>query len=163
MNQKGFTLIEVLAVIAIGGMIMAPVVSMLLQIENGTWQIVGKSIAMTDIDNATHWITRDMPMAQTTSLTDGAPPVTSLTITCNDETGWAASESSVTHSVSYTYSGTQLQRNYDGQVTVVGRHLTNVGFSRSGTTLTVTLTSSGGDVRSKVTRRYSIFMRALIP
>lgn len=161
MNQKGFTLIEMLVAMAVGGMLMAGIVTAVFQIVYGAGQIKRESVALADIDNAAHWLTRDVVLGQSTDLVDGAPAVSQMTLTWNDSTWWAEQEESVSHSVIYTYSGTALQRNYDGVVTTVGRHLTDVGFSLDDRLVTITLTSSlEEEPRSAVTRNYKIQMRA---
>jgi len=161
MNQKGFTLIEILVAMAVGGMVMAGIVTAVFQIVHGAGQIKEESVALSDIDNAAHWLTRDVVLGQTTDLVNGAPQVSQMTLTWNDSTWWAEQEESIAHSVIYTYSGTELQRNYDGVVTTVGRQLTNVGFSLDGRLVTITLTSSlEEEPRSTVARNYTIYMRA---
>jgi prepilin-type N-terminal cleavage/methylation domain-containing protein len=162
MNQKGFTLIEILVAMLVGGMITAGVITGIFQIVYGTGQIREESVALSDIDNAAHWLTRDVVLGQSTDLDDDAPlPVSQMTLTWDDSTWWAEQEESISHSVIYTYSGTALQRNYDGVVTTVGRHLTDVGFSLDGRLVTITLTSSPEEEpRSAVTRSYTMQMRA---
>lgn len=161
MNQKGFTLIEILVAMLVGGMLMAGIVTAVFQIVYGAGQIREESVALSDIDNAAHWLTRDVVLGQSTDLVNGAPQVSQMTLTWNDSTWWAEQEESISHYVTYTYSGTALQRNYDGVVTTVGRHLTDVGFSLDGRLVTITLTSSlEEEPRSTVTRNYTIYMRA---
>ena len=162
MNQKGFTLIELVVALAILGIVVVGIVTSIFQIMQGRAQIAGKSVALADIDNAAHWVTRDIVMGQSTDLEDGALPTGNMTMTWEDLTSWAQEEESISHSANYIYSGTQLLREYDSanNTTIVGRHLTDVGFSINGTMVTVTLTSSPDGVRaSTVTRRYLIRMR----
>ena len=161
MNQKGFTLIEILVAMLVGGMITAGVITAVFQIVYGAGEIKRESVALADIDNAAHWLTRDVVLGQSTDLVDGAPQVSQMTLTWNDSTWWAEQEESISHYVTYTYSGTALQRNYDGVVTTVGRYLTDVGFSLDGRYVTAALTSSPeGKSRSAVTSTYLIHMRA---
>lgn len=161
MNQKGFMLIELLVGMVVGGMIMAVTIGGIFQILQGAAQTSGKSVALADIDNAAHWITRDMVMVQSTNCVDGAPAVANITMTWDDVTNWALEEGTNSHCVTYTHSGTELQRNYDGVVTTAGRYLTDVGFSMNGRLLTVTLTSClERTPRYAVTRRYLVQMRA---
>ncbi len=164
MNQRGFTLIEIMMVLAIGGIIMPAVAATIFAVVQGSGRNDGTAVALADLDRAAHWLTRDLVLAQTTNLIDGAQPVpgAGLVLTWNDLTIWAQQEGLVSHSVSYTVSGTQLLRNYDGQVTTVSKYLTLVQFSISGRLLTMTLTSSPGIFipRPRETRTYVIYLRA---
>src|SRR4030042_1668945 len=129
MSQKGFTLIELLAAMAIGSILTLAIVSSIFQIMQGRVGINQKSVAIADMDKATHWLTRDLVLAQTTDLIPGASPTDHMTLNWSDMTAWAQDEGSVEHSVSYTLSETQLLRDYDGEETIAGRLLTNVDFS----------------------------------
>ncbi len=160
MNQRGYTFIELLVVIAITGFIVTVVGASIVQIMRGEPQITEKVTSMADIDNAAHWLVRDLVLAQTTSLIEAQPPTSSMTMSWSDLTAWAGDEGSVEHSASYRLSGTQLLRDYDGEETIVGRHVTNVGFSFEGKMFTVTLTSCPGWTGSTVTRSFSIEMRS---
>ena len=165
MNQKGFTLIEMLVALGVGTVILLVVVGAIFLVMRGTPEIRKEAVALADIDSAAHWLTRDVAMGLNTNLVNDAPPVTQMTITWADYTGAAELEESVSHSVSYTWSPEtgELLRNYDGVITIVGSHLTNVGFSLNGSSVTVTLTSSiDGYASSNVTRSYKILMRAEI-
>ncbi|MFC1916190.1 prepilin-type N-terminal cleavage/methylation domain-containing protein [Chloroflexota bacterium] len=162
MNQKGFALLEVLVVLAVGTVILFPVVSSLFMTMRGVPDIREKTLVLADIDRAAYWLNRDIVMGKTSNLVDAAPPVDQMTITWIDYTKAAEIEEDQFHSVSYTWSpGTgELQRNYDGVITVVGVNLTNVGFSRNDRSVTVTLTSFiDEESSSTVTRAYTILMR----
>ena len=167
MKQKGYTLLELLLVIAITGVIVTAVGSSIVLIMRGEPQMSEKSVSMADIDNAAHWLTQDLVLAQTTTglPLDGTPvtnPTTSNPVTINwsDLTAWAADAGSVQHSVTYYLSGTQLRRNYDGTETIVGKYLTNVSFSFNGAMFTVTLTSRSGWTGATVTRSFLIQKRS---
>ncbi len=161
MNQKGYTLIELLVYVTVGSMIMGAVAMAIFQLVQGSPRIRGDLTALADVENVAHWLTRDIPQAQATTLVDSAPPTSDpVSFDWADNTYWAQQEGTVAHFVIYTYSGTGLQRNYDNVVTTIGRHLTNVGFSLNGQIVTVTLTSSPDSVpRRTVTRSYDIRMR----
>ena len=165
MKQKGFTLIEMLVALVVGTVILLAVVGSLFLIMRGTPEIRKETVALADIERAAHWLTRDVAMGQNSDLVNGALPVAQMTITWLDYTRAAELEESVSHSVSYTWSPEtgELQRNYDGVITIVGSHLTNVGFSLNDSSVTVTLTSSiDEESRSTVTRAYKILMRGEI-
>ncbi|MBA7693301.1 hypothetical protein ES703_101881 [subsurface metagenome] len=161
MNQKGFTLIEMLVALGVGAVILFGVLGSIVLVMRSTPQIRKEVVALADIERATHWLTRDVPMGRDINLVDAAPPVAQMTLTWYDYTKAAELEEAQSHSVSYTWSGSELQRNYDGVVTIVGSHLTNVGFSRNDSSVTVTLTSSIDEESGPtVTRAYTILMRA---
>ena len=71
MRQKGFTLLEQLVVLSITGVIVLVVAASYILIRKGRTDIVQTDVALTDIDGAVHWLSRDLVLAQTTSLTDG--------------------------------------------------------------------------------------------
>jgi len=166
MKQKGFTLIELLVVIAITGVIVTVVGASIVLIMRGGPQMTEKSAAIADIDNVAHWLVRDLILAQKViDPRNGEPLLEGITteniiMNWSDLTAWAGDEGSVEHSASYTLSGTQLLRDYDGEETIVGRHITNAGFSIEGKMFTVTLTSCPGWTGCTVTRSFSIQMRS---
>ncbi len=159
MKQKGYTLLELLVALPIGAAILLVIVSSYFQVMQGRVDIAQKSIAMAELDNTLHRLAADLVSAQTTDLIEEASPVSSMTLEWSDYTHWAADEGVIDHSVSYVLFENELQRNYDGQVTIVSRHLTYVGFSFNDRVFTVTLTSQPGMPRSAVTRSFSSEMR----
>lgn len=161
MKQKGFTIIELLVVLAVGSAVMLAVVSSIFQIMQGRTHIVGKGVSLADIDSTAHWLNRDLSQAQLfTGLVEDAPPVSSISMTWNDLTGWAEDEGIVAHSASYTFSQPELVRTYDGTVTTIGRYLTDVGFSIDGKLITVSLTASQNGISgTEVTKTYVIQVR----
>lgn len=164
MRQKGFTLLELMVAIPIGAAVLLVFSYSFFQIMGSREDVSNKSVAMADIDNAIHWITQDLVMAQDTSLQDGADPVSSFSATWSDLTHWAADEGSIDYSVNYYLSGTQLIRNYSGNITgertiIAGRYITHVGFSLDSRVFTVTLVSQPGLAESSVNRTFSCEMR----
>jgi len=161
MKQKGFTLVELLVALPIGTAILLVIVASLFQIEQGRVEITGKSAAMMDIDNAAHWLTRDLVLAQATDLTPGADPVPAMFMAWSDLTHWAGDNGTILHSANYSLSGTRLLRTYDGETTIIGRYITDIGFSIDGKLFTITLTSRPGRLpESAITRTVSIRMRS---
>jgi len=162
MNQKGFMFIEMLVALGVGTVILFGVVGSIFLVMRGVPEITKEAVALADIDRAAHWLTRDVAMGLNANLVNGALPVAQMTITWIDFTKAAELEGSGSHSVSYTWlpETGELQRNYDGVITIVGSHLTHVGFSLNDSSVTVTLTSSiDEESRSTVTRAYKILMR----
>jgi len=161
MKQKGMTLIELLVILPISVVMLGAIVGSIFLVLNGTVDIRSETAAQANIENAAHWLTRDILMGQSTNMLEDAPPVNTVNFTWTDYTGGLGNE--VSHYVAYTHSGTELLREYDSadNITIVARNLTDVGFTLNGDLVTVTLTRTAeGASRSMVTRTYIIQMRA---
>ena len=161
MKQNGFTLIELLVAMGIGVVLLTAIVGSIFLVAYGSMDVRNEMVALADIENAAHWLTRDIVMGQVTNLVEGEEPVSTANMTWDDLTAEEGEE--ISHYVVYTHSGTELLRQYDSanNTIIVGRNLTYVGFSLDGSLVTVTLTaSSDGMPRSTVTRTYVTQMRA---
>ncbi|MFC1992314.1 PilW family protein [Chloroflexota bacterium] len=142
MNQKGFTLIEILVVMAIVSILTAGIVVSIFQVSWGNIRTTDQVVALADINYATLWLKKDLQMAQSASLTDGDPtPQGEVTLNWIDFTGWATEETR-NHTSIYTLSGTDLVRTYDDVPRVVGRYITYIGFTRSDRAFTVVITAT---------------------
>ncbi len=160
MKQKGFTLVEVLVVTAIGGVLM---MGLMLSIHNVVWGSARSNnqvIALTDINHAALRIKKDLMMTQYTNLTDNVSQ-DSVTLSWIDYTGFVSENQSTYHSSSYALSGTELQRNYDSTVSIVGRNITSISFTQNGKAISVviTATSAEGPEQSE-TLKFSAYIRS---
>ena len=140
-RERGFTLIEILVAMAIGGLLVPVVVSGIFAVTRGTQKINTDLVIMADVDGASSWITRDLSQAQTTDVVSGAPPVDHMRVDWTDLTGWAA-EGSEDHYVEYTLSGSELLRDFDGVTQIVARRISTIAFSRVDNFITVVIGSS---------------------
>ena len=122
-DQRGVTLVETLLAAGIAAMIVGMLGSAIFLFWRASEQGNDKFRALHDVQNAGFWITRDGGGAQSTSLNEGEDPVESMTLS------WTEGEQA--HTVTYSLSGADLQRNYDGTVTTVARYISSVGFSIS--------------------------------
>ena len=141
MNQKGFTLIEIMAVMAVGGMIMTVALLSIYQVVWGSARTNDQVAALTDVNYASLWIKKDLQMAQYTDLTEGVPQ-SSVVLSWIDNTGWAG-DNATHHSANYILSGTELVRTYDGTPRVVGRYISSIGFTLEGRVITCSITATG--------------------
>ena len=150
MKQKGFTLIEILVVMAVGGMVMTVALLTIYQIVWGTERSNDQVVTLTDANYAAMWLKWDLQMAQNTNLVDWDPvPKSSVSLGWIDNTGFVAANESA-HSSNYTLSGTELLRNYDGTTKIVGRHITSIGFIQNGKMITCNLTATGPGIMERV-------------
>ena len=136
-NQRGMALIEMLVVVAIAGMFSGLLGTSAYQIMKTTGRGNDELRAAQDVRNAGHWLSLDGRRAQTIDLVDGAPPVNTATLSWTDG-------DEVTHTSTYSLWGTELQRDYDGTVMVMARHISSVEFSLSQGLLTASVISSPG-------------------
>ena len=161
MKQKGFTLIEILVVMLVGGMVMAAALSTIYQVIVGTDRSRSQMVALTDVAQAARRIKDDLIMAQSTDLTDGnLVPQSSISLTWIDQTRFGSSNPTG-HTSSYLLSSNMmLRRTYDGTMGIVGRNITSLGFTQNGRVINVVITATGPKIRQqKETLKFSVHMR----
>ncbi len=143
-GEKGFTLIEILIVMAISAMLLSGLVTAIFQVLNVTKSTTTEITAYENIKNAAYRITQDVKKANTTNLVDGGAAVSSLTLnwTIWYDTNGNLIPNGEAHSSQLTLSGTNLQRNYDGSISTIGRYISSVQFSRQGNMIAVSITAS---------------------
>ena len=143
-GQRGFTLLELLVALGIGALVVPVVVMSIFQVTRGTARINRDLVIQQDMDNASAYFTRDLSQAQTTDLPDNGLPYPSMRVDWIDETGWAGENPA--HYAVYSLSGSDLQREYDGVVSIVGRNVESIEFSRpvDSDFVTVSITSTYG-------------------
>ena len=162
MRQKGFTLIEILVVMGVGSVILMAALLSLQQVLVGTDRSNSQVVALTDINQATLRIKRDLIITQETDMTDGNPvPQSSVILSWTDYTSFGSENQTRSHSSSYTLAGTDLLRNYDGTESIVGRQITSLGFTQDGRIINVVITATGsGAAQRNETLKFSAFIRA---
>lgn len=160
MRQKGFTLIELLVALAVGSILLTGIVLSIFQTSWGTDRSNSHVVALADVNHAALSIKKNIQMAQYTDLIDGDPvPKNSVTLTWTDYTGFEESDNK-THYSNYALSGTQLQRDHDGTVSIVARYITSVGFTRNDRIITANITATGPGVSPRAkTLKFSMQMR----
>ena len=125
----------------------------IFQVVNGVNRGVDQLTTLRDAENAALWLTRDARMAEVTDISDGASPVSSITLQWTDNVGGGS------HTVTYAISGSKLVRNFDGAMTTVSRNINSVGFSRSARLLNLEIeVLAEGSTRS-LQKNYSVLMR----
>ena len=133
-DEKGLTLVELLIAGAItaliGGMLSTAIYQFIMTSERGNEKLE----ALHDVQNAGYWLTRDGLRAETINLVDGAPPADNLTLTWTNE--------GQTHTITYSLSGTDLERARSGNITTIAHNVADIEFSIDGMVMTVAMTST---------------------
>ncbi len=164
MKQKGYTLIEILVVIAVGSMIMGVAAAVIHQIVWGTGRTNSQVIALVDVNQAALMIKRDLLMCQTTNLSSSPLVLTPQTPGLSVDLSWTDHTSfttpNPTHTSTFTLSGTKLRRTYDGVTSTVGQFVTSLSLTQNGRVIDVIITSTSPRVPQRIeTLRFSVYRR----
>ena len=123
-RRSGITLLEVLIAVAISGLLGGGIVTALSQLENVNSIDNARMISVKQVENAIHYLNRDVQMARQVQING-----TGYWVRLN----WTTWDSNQNNQVDYIYNATQetLSRSYtvDGgaaTVSVVGNYITAV-------------------------------------
>ena len=154
-SQKGFTLLEILLVLVVGGLLLVGVVNAIFQTTTITVERSTQITALEDIREVAARVSKDIRMAATTNLENG---LTLAWTVWYDETGEL---NPVDYYISYTPpSGGELQRNYDGALTTVGSYISDIEFSQEVNIITMAITSSPrGNAETAEQRTYQFYLQ----
>lgn len=146
-GQRGMTLLELVVAAAVAGVLTTGATAAIYQLSKFTRYGGDDLRAWHDIQCAAHWMGRDIPMAETTDLVDGAGPVSSMSL------GWTerSATGDIPHTASYYLVGNELKRDYDGSVITVARHIESLEFSLAQRLITITLRSAPGQAAEEMT------------
>jgi len=147
-NDKGFTLLELLIVIALTGIISAAAAMSIHQVFTSTALSNDQNTAINQVRNAVHWIGRDGQMAKTVNDSPEPPKFLELT--------WESWNGSQSHNVTYELLDSPdglkvLQRNYDGQQLLIAQYIkpegagTDCHWNEVERVLSVNITAAVGD------------------
>ena len=128
------TLIEALITMAISAVIIGGLTAGIYTITDVTGRGDAEIKALRDIQSVSWWISNDARMARQASLTGGSP-ATGIILQWDDGNG-------TPYISSYTFSGTELVREYNGDATTVAWNVSAAEFSLTGDVLAYTIISS---------------------
>ena len=114
-NQRGFTLVELLVVLAIEGILAGGIVAVIFTVTNVSSRNTDHMTAIKQVENAAHWLSRDAMMAQThpsgsdnTSFTSSTSSPNTFTLAWTD---WNYTTHDTTvNTVKYTIENGDLKR-----------------------------------------------------
>ncbi len=142
-GQKGFTLPELLITVAITGLIVSFLGTAIYQILTITEYSSDRTIAMHELQNVAHWVSRDGQMARAASggseliltLPDGSP-------------------------ITYAMAETELRRTTGESQMTLARNISDLSFSVENRIITMTITSSPeGRPNISEQRMYKVYLR----
>ena len=151
-DQKGFTLVELLIVIAITGLISWGITMTIFQVFDINTRSTNRMAAITQLQNAGLWVSQDAQMANNVST---EPEFLQLT--------WIEWETGYSHAVNYTLEDNTLQRSYsvgggDPTVTTIAEYIdsdqTSCDWDDVNKILTFTVTATVGE--ESETREYEV-------
>ena len=166
-NQLGFTLLELMLVVALTGVISGSVTMTFMQVLNGGTRASNRAIVISQVQSAGYWVSHDTQLAQSVEVGAeedmGFPLVLSWT-------SWDNSSHEVTYDLEETAGGLyQLTQSHvtDGGAPVdniVAKHIESAEVSPrpyTGGVLTfkVTVTVGAGSPQESETREYKVVPR----
>jgi len=171
MRQKGFTLLEIMVVMAVGGILMTGIVVSIFHVVSATSRSNSQGVALTDVSQAALYLKKDFQMAQSTDMGFVEDPVVVLlssenvTLEWTDSTTPESEEEQMNHHVTYSLSDNGvLERAYDGilPTMIIGRHITYLRFTQLDervVNIVITATGTQPQQYSK-TIEFNIYMRS---
>lgn len=152
-KQLGFTLVESVVCLAIILLVVTGagwVVFYTYKANNAANNMLS---AINTIQVAGRWVSQDVQIANRTNLADGAEPINPEATPVSFYRTDYYLDPPVSSIITYTLSGGELRRDYDGQITIVARDISSAAFSLTSRTVTIAFNKSG---QSKV---YQVYLR----
>ena len=158
-GEKGFTLIELLIGLAITGVIIGPLAMATTTLLTNPQRTADQGVVLQQVQNAGHWISRDVQMARSVDSTDpnGFPVTFSMPVDTDENNDY---------SIVYLFDSNKLKREfYDASPTLISETLIadyidtdNSTFSALGASLyQLTVRASKGE--AAVRRVYEVGQR----
>ncbi len=130
--QRGTSLWEIMFATAVGGSLGVIIVGSLFQLHRTASNGQGQTDVTTYVLTSNRWMTRDIRMAATTSLADGASGIATAQL------DWDDSGTPIT--CTYGLGGGSLNRTCGADTVIVARGASALTFARSGSLVTAEFT-----------------------
>jgi prepilin-type N-terminal cleavage/methylation domain-containing protein len=144
-KSAGFTLVELLISIAIGGLIFSIAAAAIYQLSSVTTYGSSRLEVLHDQQNAAFWFSQDGQQSLTASVNSG--------LIFKDGNGVTTT---------YRLSGTNLERVWGNSVQVLSQNISSAGFSVNQRLVSMHLVSSiAGRTEDGVDKTYQVYLRAV--
>ena len=123
-SQKGFALLELLVVVAIGALLLTGAVTAIFQTTGITMETSTRITALEDIKIVAYSVSKDMRMSSTTTLVDDGPAVDNLSSSWKsyyDASSNLTPNNPWYHQAGYSLSGTEVQRVWQRKACLANR------------------------------------------
>ena len=104
-GEKGFTVIELLLVVAITGVIVAPLTMATITLLTSPQRLADQGAVLQQVQNVGYWISRDVQMARSVNATGSNDFPLTLTIPVSDNI-------SNDYTIEYVFDGSKLKRQF---------------------------------------------------
>jgi prepilin-type N-terminal cleavage/methylation domain-containing protein len=152
-GQRGFSLVELVIVVALAGLVCTVIAATAFQVFTFNTRMYNQMTAIRQVQQAGFWVSPDVMMAKTVVI-DGSPGVLL-------RLSWEEGGTGVTHNVTYTlvdmsgglkmlqrehYIGTSLN-----STTTVAQYITSASFVKYGGAYNLTVTATvGGQTETRI-------------
>ncbi len=154
-NQRGYSVNEMLVGVATLGIVGTAFLVAFFNLTTSVEKTNAAYLAISETSQSSTWTFRDVSMAQSTDIADGAPAVSTATFSWNNLYGGTT----VARQVTYSLNGTQLVRTSETDTSVVAIGIKTLQFSRADKLITVTIQAEPANNRFKVNDQQSFQIR----
>lgn len=124
-STSGFTLVELLVATSLAAIILAVAGPSTFGILSSFQRNSDRAAILADFQNISFWLSHDVRMAESTSLTDNGPPSSTLSLSWVDKYDGA----NATHYAIYNLFNNEVSRNHDGFYKTIAWHVASTSFS----------------------------------
>ena len=158
-GEKGFTVIELLLVVAITGVIIAPLTMATMTLLTNPQRTADQGTALCQVQNAGYWMSHDVQMARSVNSTEpsGFPLILHIPVDTDENNDY---------SIDYIFDGSKLKRQvYDSSHILISETLIAESIDTNNTTFSTVelgvyrLTVRAAKDAAEVTRSYEINQR----
>jgi prepilin-type N-terminal cleavage/methylation domain-containing protein len=138
-GHKGFTLVETIMAIGVAVILLASISFAIYRVFDANWRGTTHMVAVKEVENAIHYISRDAEMAQ---LPESTPSISAHAFDANPILlmNWTNEFDSASGNVTYTRDGDKLVRTYtDNTGSVTNTVAEHIDFSQSQWSLSSTI------------------------